>query len=187
MFSRLDVLGFWQRCSLERLETELAAAAATSVLKYKPLYDAVQAQTGVPWYVVGAIDYREEGFEHNAYLGNGDPLNRPTRHVPRGRGPFASWQDGAIDAIHVSGWDRLPAGGHWDIVTALMKCEVYNGMGYAHMGLRSPYVWGGTSMQQRGKYTSDGHFDPSAWDTQLGVAAIFLALKQFHGVDLSEA
>lgn len=114
-------------------------------------------------------------------------MNKKTTHVPRGRGPFNSWSEGAIDAIHVSGWDILPKGGHWDIVTCLIKCEAYNGEGYEHRGLRSPYLWGATSMQEDGKYTSDGHWDGGAWDTQVGCAALFLALKQFHGVDLNEA
>jgi lysozyme family protein len=186
MFSRLDVLGFWRAALIPTALVSEVQAVANRVMEFKPIYDAVQVQTAVPWYVIGAIDYREEDFDHSGYLGNGDPLDQVTVDVPRGRGPFPDWQSGAIDAIHVSGWDRLPSGGHWDIVTALMKCEAYNGLGYDRMGLRSPYVWAATNMQQRGKYTSDGSFDPSAWDTQLGCAAIFLALKQFHGVDLSE-
>lgn len=188
MFSRLDILGFWQKAQIAPARLSIVQAEANKILSFKSaFYDEVQAATGVPWYVIGAIDMREEDFNHNGYLGNGDSLSRKTVHVPKGRGPFKSWYEGAIDSIHVSGWDRLPSGGHWDIVTALMKCEVYNGMGYAHMGLRSPYVWGATNMQQSGKYVSDGHFDSNAWDNQLGCAAVFLALKQFHGVDLSEA
>jgi lysozyme family protein len=187
MFSRLDILGFWQKCQITPLRLNEAKRAADLVMSFKSMYDPVQAATGVPWYGIGPIDSREESFNHKGYLGNGDHWNKKSVHVPRGRGPFKSWQEGAIDSIHISGWDRLPSGAHWDIVTLLMKHEVYNGMGYAHMGIRSPYVWGATSMQQRAKYTSDGHFDPNAWDTQLGTAAILLALKQFHGVDLNEA
>lgn len=187
MFSRLDVLGFWRKCQITPARLTIVKANADRILSFKDMYDQVQAGTGVPWYVVGAIDMREEDFNHRGYLGNGDPLSRKTTHVPRGRGPFKTWYEGAIDAIHVSGWDRLPSGGHWDIVTALMKAEIYNGLGYSHMGLRSPYVFGATNMQQRGKYTADRHFDGSAWDTQLGCASVWLALKQFHGVDLNEA
>lgn len=184
MFSRMNILGFWNSCELA--EVPHAKVVAGKVLEFKAMYDAVQAKTVVPWYVTGALDYREEDFDHQAYLGNGDPLDRPTVHVPKGRGPFSDWQSGAIDSIHISGWDRLPSGAHWDVVTALMKCEAYNGLGYDRMGLRSPYVWAGTNMQQRGKYTSDGHFDPNAWDTQLGCAAILLALKLFHDVNVGE-
>ncbi len=83
--------------------------------------------------------------------------------------------------------DHLPAGGHWDIVTALIKCEAFNGMGYAAHGLPSPYVWGATNIQQAGKYTSDHGFDPTIWDHQPGVAALFLALKNLYGIGLNEA
>ncbi len=184
MFSRLNILGFWHACELA--DVSRAKVVAAKVLEFKDMYDTVQAKTAVPWYVIGAIDYREEDFDHAAYLGNGDPLNQVTVNVPKGRGPFPDWQSGTVDALTFDGFDRLPSGAHWDIVTALVKCDAYNGMGYDDKGLRSPYVWAGTNMQQRGKYTADGYFDPNAWDTQLGVAAIFLALKTFHGVDLSE-
>lgn len=185
MFSRLDILGFWQKAKLTK--TAEATSSASKIVSLKSEYDQVQLATNVPWWVIGAIDMREESFNHKGYLGNGDPLSKKTTHVPRNRGPFKSWYEGAIDSIHISGWDRLPTGHHWDIVTCLMKCEVYNGLGYAHMGHKSPYIWAGTSMQERGKYTGDGHYDPSAWDSQLGCAAVFLALKQFHNVDLNEA
>lgn len=187
MFSRLDILGFWQKCQISSASLNAAKIFADKVMAYKFMYDQVQSGTGVPFYVTGVVDMREENFNHHGYLGNGDPLNKKTVHVPKGRGPFANWYDGAIDAFSVSGWSRLPTNGHWDIVTALIKLEAYNGLGYAHMGLRSPYVWAGTNMQQHGKYTSDGHFDANAWDTQMGCAAVLLALKEFHGVDLNEA
>lgn len=191
MFSRMDILGFWQKCQITPTRLSAVMNEADKVFKYKTeFYDPVTAQTGVPWYIIGLLDDREESFRHDRYLGQGDPLNKKTVHVPAGRGPFrgpTAWIDGAVDAVHISGWDRLPSGSHWDIVTALIKCEGFNGLGYAHMGLRSPYVWGATNMQQRGKYVRDRVFDGSVWDSQVGCAAILLALKKFHGVDLNEA
>lgn len=187
MFSRLEILDFWRKAQIAPARLSVVKANADKIVSFKDIYHQVEAGTGVPWWVIGGIDMREEDYNHKGYLGNGDPLSRKTTHVPRGRGPFANWYEGAIDAIHVSGWDRLPSGGHWDVVTCLIKAEAYNGLGYAHMGHRSPYVWGATNMQQRGKYVSDGHYDANAWDNQLGCAAVWLALKQFHGVDLNEA
>lgn len=161
---------------------------AVRALSYKTnYYDPVSSATNIPWYVIAALDMREEDFNHNGYLGNGDPLWKKTTHVPRGRGPFPTWYAGAIDALHYDKMDHLPEGGHWDIVTALIKCEGYNGLGYANRGMPSPYIWGGTNIQVRGKYTGDGHFDPNAMDTQPGCAGLFLALKQSHGIDLNEA
>jgi lysozyme family protein len=193
MFTRLDILGFWRQAKISDNRLAEVKAVADKIMGFRQqFYDPVAVATGVPWYGIATKDYREPepAFNHSQYLGNGDPLSHKTTHVPRNRGPFLgpnAWQDGAMDAIHISGWDHLPSGWHWDIVTLLIKDEAFNGMGYAHMGLRSPYVFGGTNMQQRGKYTGDGHFDPSHWDTQIGTAAIYLALKEFHGIDLSEA
>lgn len=162
---------------------------AQRVMSYKAnYYDPVTASTGIPWYLVAAFDMREEDFDHNGYLGNGDSLWHKTVHVPRGRGPFKSWYAGAIDALqydHVS--PAFGQGEHWDIVTVLIAAEKFNGLGYFNRGLPSPYVWGGTTVQVAGKYTGDGHFSPGTWDTQPGVAGLFLALKQNHGVNLGEA
>ncbi len=185
LLNRMHVLGLWQSCKITRAIFQRVADRA---MKFKlSHYDPVEKATGVPWYVVAAIDMREEDFDHHAYLGNGDPLWRPTTHVPRGRGPFATWFEGAIDALRLDGMAHLPPDGHWDIVTALIKCEGFNGMGYATKGLPSPYVWAGTSVQMPGKYTSDGHFDRHAFDTQPGCAGLFLTLRDEFGVDLREA
>jgi hypothetical protein len=43
-------------------------------------------------------------------------------------------------------------------------------------GLRSPYLWGGTSLQQRGKFTSDGRFDRLHYDEQLGIIPLIVTL-----------
>lgn len=187
IIDRLKVLSLWQEAKILPGRVNEIKQIAEKVLSFKAdFYDQVEAATKVPWYVVGAIDCREESFNHHGYLGNGDPLSRITSHVPRGRGPFKTWYEGAIDAFHLDGMDQLPAGGHWDIVTALIKCEGYNGLGYASKGLPSPYVWGATNIQKAGKYVSDGHWSATAWDSQPGCAAIFLALKEFNQVDLNE-
>lgn len=187
IINRLAELDQWRKCTILPEKITEFNHIANIVFGYKAMYDEVEKLTGVPWYVVGALDCREESFNHHGYLGNGDPLYKITTHVPRGRGPFPDWQTGAIDALRFDGMDRLPSGGHWDIVSALIKCEGYNGLGYAHMGIPSPYVWAGTNIQVPGKYVSDGHFDPHAIDHQPGCAGIFLALKTSHNVDLREA
>jgi len=185
---RGHVLSLWQSAFIEPARTlEVKNTAGLLIGFREKYYDPVEKATGIPWYVVGALDFREESFDHFAYLGNGDLLSRPTIHVPRGRGPFSSWYAGAIDALHYDGLDSLDPADHWNIVTALIKTEKYNGMGYFKHGLPSPYVWGATNIQKAGKYTSDGHWSPETWDKQLGCAAIWLGLKQFYNVDLSEA
>jgi lysozyme family protein len=97
-------------------------------------------------------------------------------HVPKGRGPFASWEAAAIDALdvcppHASRWTDWSAGG------ALTLLEQYNGLGYAARGLPSPYLWAHTDQYVSGKYVADGHFDPNAIDHQLGCAVLLKAMK----------
>lgn len=179
------VLKRWRDCRLldtrKKLHIDLAAKAVSFRSSH---YDPVEKATGVPWYVIAAIDMREENFSHSSYLGNGQPLNKVTTIVPKGRGPFASWYEGAIDSLRLDGLDKT---GHWDIVTALIELELYNGLGYKKRGLPSPYVWAGTTIQVAGKYVADGKFDSSAYDNQPGCAGLLLALRDNHGIDLREA
>lgn len=188
MISRETTLLRWQKCKIDENRKDEADHLAQRVLSYKSnYYDPVQNEDGVPWYMVAALDMREENFNHNAVLANGDPLWKPTIHVPRGLGPFKTWHEGAVSSLRFDHVTPLKGeGDHWDIVTVLIACEAYNGLGYYYRGLPSPYVWGGTNIQVAGKYVGDGRFDAHAWDMQPGCAELFLALKA-AGVDLNEA
>src|SRR5690349_1458630 len=108
-------------------------------LSAKTRYEAVSAATGVPWFVIAVIHEREASQSWAANLAQGDPWNKPSIHIPKGQGPFASWEQAAINALtrtppyaaHNSDWS---AGG-----TATLL-ERYNGTGYAARNLPSPYV-----------------------------------------------
>ena len=52
---------------------------------------------------------RESGADFSTYLGNGEPLTRRTRIVPKGRGPFKTWEDGAVDALRFDSLDDVLA------------------------------------------------------------------------------
>ena len=136
---------------------------------YKPIHDLLiqESTRRAVVCVIGAmLTHREEDFAHNGYLGNGGRTHGTAR--PRtclaGRGPFHSLvRKDAIGMRSMScGWDRLPSSGHWDIVTALIKCEVYNnGLGYAHTGFAHPVCLGAASnmQQERQILTLTGHFN----------------------------
>ena len=143
----------------------------------KARYLAVAARTGVPWFAIAVIHEREASQRWDTQLGQGDPLHRVSVHVPAGRGPFVTWEDGAYDALvncapQASHWTDWSAGG---VLTLL---EQYNGLGYATRGLPSPYVWSGTDQYVSGKYVRDGVFDPSVVDRQLGCTGLIMAMMK---------
>lgn len=183
---RLTTLTRWRACKFKNAAQEaLHKKQADLAMKYKAeFYDPVEKEIGVPWYAVAARDMREESFNHKGYLGNGDPWNKRSVHVPAGRGPFDSWKSGAIDALRLEGYDKIK---NWDIVSTLIHDEDYNGLGYKKRGLPSPYVYAGTTIQVAGKFVADGKFSSTAWDTQPSTAGLYLALKKYYNIDLREA
>src|SRR4051812_47655795 len=77
------------------------ASVAKRLVAAKPRYQAVEANPGVPWWMIAAIHERESSQDWKASLAQGDPWNRRSTHVPAGRGPFHSWEEAAIDALHI--------------------------------------------------------------------------------------
>jgi lysozyme family protein len=137
----------------------------------KARYEIVAAQTSAPWFIIAVIHEREASQSWAANLAQGDPWTTVSVHVPKGQGPFASWEAAAINAL-----ERCPPyAAHWadwSIGGALTLLESYNGLGYAQRGEPSPYLWAGTDQYKSGKYIADGHYDPNAIDHQLGCAAL---------------
>jgi lysozyme family protein len=156
-----------------------AIVAAKRILKLKPRYQAVSAKTGVPILWLMAINERESSSNMYTYLGNGQSLFRVTTEVPRGRGPFGTWEEGAEDALHLDQIDQVR---DWSWPRALYEDELWNGFGYRAYGRHSPYLWGGTNIQQPGKYVADGVWNPNAWDPQLGTVAL---MKTIVSLDAS--
>jgi len=150
---------------------------AKRLVAAKARYQSVSARTGVPWFVIAVIHEREASQRWDTQLGQGDPLNKVSKHVPKGRGPFKTWEDGAYDALALCApfaakWRDWSPGGTMTLL------EEYNGLGYATRGLPSPYVWSGTDQYVKGKYVADGVFDPNAVDRQLGCAGLILAMAK---------
>jgi lysozyme family protein len=152
----------------------------------KDKYMEVQRLSGVPWQMVAVIHVREAGEldigRWKGVLHNGEKIigtGRKTRLVPAGRGPFDDWVLAAVDALRLKGFDKITS---WPISRILWALEPYNGYGYRNKGLRSPYLWASTNHQQKGKYVSDGVFDPNVVDTQIGCAA----LLKYLGVDVGK-
>ena len=99
-----------------------------------------------------------------AQLGQGQPTI--------GQPPF-TWEESALFTLRAQG---LGANSVTDVPSALDAAERYNGLGYRHKGLPSPYLWSGTNQYEKGKFVSDGVYDPEAVSDQPGVAALMLGL-----------
>jgi lysozyme family protein len=143
----------------------------------KARYLTVSNKTGIPWFVIAVIHEREASQSWKANLAQGDPWNEISVHVPKGRGPFQSWEAAAVDALvncapHAARWTDWTAGGTLTIL------EEYNGLGYAALKRPSPYVWASTDRYVRGKFIADGHYDQNAIDHQLGCAALLNRMAQ---------
>lgn len=163
----------WERANL----TRSLDATARRLVAARRRYQVVEAATGVPWPIIAVIHERESSQSWARSLAQGDPWDRVSVHVPAGRGPFASWEDAAVDALvncapHAARWRD------WSIGGALTLLEQYNGLGYARRGVPSPYVWAGTDQYRAGKYVRDGVYDPQAVDRQPGCAGLLKAMME---------
>jgi len=139
------------------------------IIAFRSAYEDVQRMTNVPWYVVGIMDMREGGGGACKHLHNGDSLKRPTRQVPanrpQGQGPFTFLQS-ACDALQIKGLDKIT---EWTIERMAYEFERYNRFGYRqYRKIVSPYLWGGTNHQQKGKYVADGVYSNAVMDPQHG-------------------
>lgn len=165
----------WANAKTTRDFSTVARHLVASTAKTR--YQAVAAKTGVPWFIIAVIHEREASQDWDTQLGQGDPLHSVSVHVPQGRGPFATWEDGAYDAL-VNSSPHAAINRDWSPGGALTLLEEYNGLGYANRGIPSPYVWSGTDQYASGKYIRDGVFDPTAIDQQLGCAGLIKSMMK---------
>lgn len=175
----------WDTCEVNTNNAPYVIWAANQIIKNKKRYEHVASQVGCPWYVVGLLHGMEASFNFSTHLYNGDSLSSRTVRYPPGRPkqghPPFTWEFSAVCALNDDGVGNIES---WDIPNLLYFCEQYNGMGYRNGAgrnttppRRSPYLWSMTNHYIRGKYVSDGQFDPMAVSAQAGVAAILKILN----------
>lgn len=163
------------------------AQASKRILAGMPRYHALEARTGVPAQFIGCLHNMECSNNFRGYLGNGQLIigtGKKSTIVPRDRGPFVTWEDGAIDALRIDGVLGIK---NWSLGLELLLAEKFNGLGYLkyHPGENSPYIWACSSVNDGfGKYVRDGIYDPNvAVNGQVGVATIYKQLElwgEFH-------
>lgn len=168
-------------CSLNKdsFSRNQLAYSKRKLLQGEAKYRLVAEEVGIPWMLIGALHGLEASFNFNTCLHNGDPLPGPTTNVPKGRGPFLSWHEAAVDAIRTEdGYKKVPSDDVWTLEKMLYFAERYNGVGYLRKGVPSPYLWCGTSAYTKGKYIRDGIYSPFATSKQVGVAALLKSIPQ---------
>ena len=143
----------------------------------RPHYEKVGGPLAIPWHFIGLIHGMESSFNFGAHLHNGDSLNHRTVHVPAGKPerpdpPFA-WATSAAAALAGHG---LQGVGDWSLPRQLFELERYNGFGYRFRGLATPYLWSFSDRYVRGRFVSDGKFDPQSVSRQVGAAVTLKAL-----------
>ena len=164
---------------------ETTTRAAVTIKANKERYEKVAkwVNPNMPYWFIGILHYRESSLNFAGVLHNGQKIigtGKKTTWVPKGRGPFISWEDAAIDALRIKGYQNHQ---DWSVGACLEKAERYNGLGYrSRIGNHgkielSPYIAAYTNLHdENSKYWSDGKYKKTAPEKQLGVASIMLAL-----------
>lgn len=151
----------------------------SKMIANKNSYDAVSKKTDVPWNFIAITHCMEGSLNFKTHLHNGDPLTARTVHVPSGR-PLAghppfTWEESAEDALTLEGFTTWR---DWTVPGMLYCFEKYNGFGYRRRGINSPYLWSYSNHYAKGKFSSDGHFDPDAVSRQCGAAVILRRMSE---------
>jgi len=144
--------------------------------RYKSASNYVHSKTGrlIKWEVFALLHSLEASCDFDKQILNGQKWDQRTTWVPRGLGPWESWQDACVTAFEHSRWENVDFA---NVESLLSVIESFNGWGYKYRGKHSPYLWSfcnhgvGT-----GKFVSDGNYSPTAISKQCGAAVILKEL-----------
>ena len=170
----------WLMATVPAKHVQRVDKAVRHIIINQKRYKAVDAQTGVPWYVISGLHNMESGGSFRHHLHEGSPLTRRTRWVPKGRpktgSPPFTWEESAYDALKYDNMDDVRWSHLFDTLWAVQR---YNGTGYwrYHRSTPSPYLYAKTSIERRGKYISDGKWSSTAISKQIGIAAIWKRME----------
>lgn len=170
----------WDRMKINAARKAEFKRIAEYAVANRQQYLACEGPTGVPWAMIACIHKRESDAQDKfgnplftSYLGNGQPLSKKTTIVPKNRGPFKSFEEGAVDALE---YDKLTLVTEWRLEKVLFYAQAFNGFGRPE--IPSPYLWGGTNIQKPGKYIRDHVWSSTTMDTQPGFAPMLWAIMQ---------
>lgn len=158
-------------------------AAALNLIKAKiGQIDEIAQKANLPREVVAGIWYREMALQDGKYLHNGDPLGKPTVHVPKGIN-FGTHQfvEAAVHALGLKQGLADQMGLNYsskDYAAMCAYCEAYNGFGYRNKGTASAYVAAGTDKYTGGMFVADGKFSSTKKDGRVGTLRIFMMMAE---------
>jgi lysozyme family protein len=167
----------WAKATVKPGKRAEAEAIARKMIAARVRYAAIENKCGVPWFMVAVIHMREASMNFACVLHNGEKIigtGKKTRLVPAGRGPFATWEEAALDALTMPP-HSLHRIANWSLERMLYEIEKYNGFGYLGK-CNSPYLWSWTNEYSGGKYVADHVFSKTAVDPQPGCVALLKAL-----------
>jgi lysozyme family protein len=164
-----------------KVREEYAADVAGNLSKLRAdraRYEALGSEVLIPWYFIGIIHGLEASFNFMGHLHNGDaPLSRRTRTVPKNRPdpwlPPSDWESSAKDALK---YDGFLGETDWSLEIMIYRWEAYNGWGYRPRRNPSPYLWSFSDQYNRGKFASDGRYDPQLRSQQCGAVVMLKEL-----------
>lgn len=185
----------WNQCEIKPEKLNVVQEIAAKILSNQTRYEAVQQKINVPWYFIAVIHNMEASLNFTKHLHNGDSLKKRTVNIPAGKpkaDPIQGWQVGytweesAIDALKSKEFDQVK---DWSLAAQLWQLERYNGFGYRqyHADVLTPYLWSGTNLYTKGKYTADGKWDGNAVSEQIGVAALLKILIKEQNLTIAIA
>jgi lysozyme family protein len=162
---------------------------AGKIIANQARYQAIGKPLGIPWYFVGVVHQMECNLRFDKHLHNGDPLTARTVQVPKGMPktgtPPFTFEFSANDALVHMGYDKVT---DWSTASILFLFEKYNGFGYRRPSIRinSPYLWSYSNHYTKGKYASDGKFDPNLVSKQAGAAVVLRRLSELQAISFSD-
>jgi lysozyme family protein len=211
MATDLEYINLFNSCTIAPLKTaEINRIIDDKILNHKSRYQAVRNKllnlteytyrnansffnrsfsdtglfsetTGIPWYFIACVHYRESNSDFTKHLHNGDPLSGFTRQHPANRpkishGPPFTFEESAVDALKLRGLDKETV---WSLPKVLLRLEQYNGIAkaYQNNNINSPYLWGGSNLYTKGGFPRDHVFSLDYVNKQIGTAVILKAME----------
>lgn len=174
-----EYVSYFLRAEIRDARASTVEDLAEQALGFKPTYDLVGDELGIPWWFIAGIHLLESTFNFTTHLHNGDPLQQRTVREPPNRpaagSPPFTWEESARDALERQELANLK---DWSLPRALWRWERYNGFGYRSRGVPTPYLWSFSTIYESGKFVRDGEFSEGAVSQQCGAAVLLKALHE---------